>query len=104
MTSGLSFGTALLGARAYSESFGAHTQNLAAAGAVAGRPDENFINAFELNGGVKGVDTSTLRHLDQIGLPVQSSVSTHFTVGGTGYVPVNNASSGGNLGYIAKRH
>ncbi len=99
MPSGLSFGTALLGARAYSESFGAHTQNLAAAGAVAGRPDENFINAFELNGGVKGVDTSTLRHLDQIGLPVQSSIPTHFTVGGTGYVPVNNASSGGNLGY-----
>lgn len=51
MPSSLSFGTALRGARAYSQCFGAHTQNLAAAGAIAGSSDEAFINCFGLPDG-----------------------------------------------------
>ncbi len=96
---GLGFDTALLGAQAYSQCFGAHTQNLAAAGAVAGRTDETFISAFELASGTKGVETTTLRHLDQVGLPVQSSIPTNFTIGGSGFVPVTNSLSNGVSGW-----
>jgi flagellar hook protein FlgE len=96
--SGLSLGTAILGTKAYSNCFKSHTQNLAAASAVAGRKDETFISAFETSN-IAGVEASTVRCLDQAGVPIKAPTSTYFSIGGPGFIPVSNTTSGGTIAW-----
>jgi flagellar hook protein FlgE len=96
---GLDFSMSILGANAYAERFASHSKNLAAAGAVAGREFETFLTSFSVQNQISGVEHTTLRHLKQVGLPVDSRVSTNFSVNGTGYIPVKNSLSNKNVGF-----
>jgi flagellar hook protein FlgE len=97
--SGLDFGTSLQAVQALSKSFKSHTQNLGAASAVAGRTDQTFISAFETNGDVNGVQATTVRSLDQVGPAINAPISTYFSIGGPGFIPVSNATIGGTTAW-----
>lgn len=87
---GLSFSRSIMGVQAQTDRFKSHTQNLASAGAVAGKNFEVFLTAFETSRAVSGVDTTTLRHLKEIGNPIESRIASHMAVSGQGWFPVRN--------------
>jgi flagellar hook protein FlgE len=96
---GLDFSMSILGANAYAERFASHSKNLAAAGAVAGREFETFLTSFSVQNQISGVEHTTLRHLKQVGLPIDSRVATNFSINGTGYIPVKNSLTNKNVGF-----
>lgn len=98
MANELSFSTPVLAIQAYSRAVDSDAKNMASIGAVAGTPFTTLISTFDSKNSSSGVQATTIRHLDQVGLPMESRIAQNFTIEGQGMVPVRDV--GGNLGFV----
>lgn len=71
--------------------------NIAGSGAIASKASSEFITSFDMDQ-YSGVESTTVKQLDVVGIPIPRSESTYFSIAGQGWALVKD-SLDGNLGY-----
>lgn len=101
----MDFSTSVNALKVYSQCLKANGENLASAGAIAGRFKEILVTgSVSINNTtvapqnqVFTLDQKPIRYIDQVGAPQASPEPLNFSIIGRGMVPVKDVS--GNLGY-----
>lgn len=101
----MDFGTSVNALKVYSQCLKANGENLASAGAVAGRFKEVLVTgSISINNTTMApqnqiftLNQTAVRYIDQVGAPIASPEPLHFSIIGRGMVPVKDVS--GKLGF-----